>query len=167
MGNVDTRSHFNSGYLVVQTSQAFYYPGTPVTGNIYLRVTHPIEARHIELQISGKEKVSFITHETRDNQQHHEKRKARKEIMHYSQPAFTFGVPVLAPGDYVIPFSFPLPLGIPSSVFYYNNHHYDKPKAKVKYHIKARLHTHHGSEMSYKQILVVREAGAAAQQVIN
>jgi hypothetical protein len=168
MGNVDTRCHHEHGYLIVQTAQPFYYPGTPVTGTIYLRVTHPVEAKFIELQISGKEKVSFLTHETRDNQQHHIKRKARREIIHYSQPAFHFTTPVLAPGDYVIPFSFPLPVGIPSSVFYYDNHHADKPKAKVKYHIKAKLHNHHGkAEMSYKQILVVREAGAAAQQVIS
>ena len=57
---------------------------------------------------------------------------------------------MLLPGDYVIPFNFPLPAGIPSSMFYHNKHDWDKPKSKVKYHIKAKLHTHHGSEMSYK-----------------
>jgi hypothetical protein len=32
-----------------------------VTGTIYIRVTHPIEAKYVELEIKGKEKVSFVT----------------------------------------------------------------------------------------------------------
>ena len=160
MGNIDTRCQFDKGYLVVQTAQAFYYPGTPVTGNIYLRVMQPIEAKYIDIEIKGKEKVSFVTQEQRDGQTHHEKRKARRQVIHYSQPCFTFATPVLYPGDYVIPFNFPLPAGLPSSIFYHNKNDWDKPKAKVKYHIKAKLHGHHNSDMVYKQVLLVREAGA-------
>ena len=61
MGNVDSRSPFAKGYIIVQTGQSFYFPGTPVTGTIYIRVTHPIEAKYVELEIKGKVKVSFVT----------------------------------------------------------------------------------------------------------
>ena len=142
MGKVDTRSHFDSGYLVVQTGQPFYYPGTPVTGTIYMRITKPVEAKYVELEIKGKEKVSFIVRIGDNNV----KKKDRRQVIHYSQPSFTFTEPILHPGDYVIPFSFPLPVGIPSSIFYHNHHAAGRPKAKVKYHIKAKLHTHHGAE---------------------
>ena len=34
----------------------------------------------------------------------------------------------------------------------------EKPKAKVKYYVKTKLHTVHGDdEMKYKQVLVIRE----------
>ena len=84
MGNVDARCHYEHGYFVVQTAKPFYYPGEHITGSIYIRANTHIETKYIELEIKGKEKVSFMQTETRDGQQHHEKRKAKKEIIHYS-----------------------------------------------------------------------------------
>ena len=64
--------------------------------------------------------------------------------MHFKAPCFQFAIPALVPGDYVIPFSFVLPHGIPSSLYYKNHSIFEKPKGKVKYHIKAILNGHHG-----------------------
>ena len=50
-----------------------------------MRITHPVEAKFIELEVKGKEKVSF-TVGGNDNI----KVKDKKEIIHYSQPCFTF-----------------------------------------------------------------------------
>jgi len=44
MGNVDSRSHFNSGYLIFQTDQPYYSPGDMVTGKVYLRALVPMDA---------------------------------------------------------------------------------------------------------------------------
>ena len=49
MGNVDSRSKHEHGHLVLQTAKPFYYPGEFITGSIFIRVFHQIEARHVEI----------------------------------------------------------------------------------------------------------------------
>ena len=46
------------------------------------------------------------------------KRHESKKIFEFLAPAFTFSTPVLAPGDYSIPFAFMLPPGLPSSILF-------------------------------------------------
>ncbi len=65
--------------------------------------------------------------------------------------------PTLMPGDYCIPFSFYLPPGLPSSLLFKPHHHTKKPKAKIKYHVKAYLRSS-ACPMKYKQIMTVQEA---------
>jgi hypothetical protein len=59
MGNVDSRSKFDSGYIMIATDKPFYEPGEVITGKVYLRITRPIDAKHIQLKIKGKEKGSW------------------------------------------------------------------------------------------------------------
>lgn len=139
MGNVDSRSKHAHGYLIVQTAKPFYCPGEMVTGTVYLRVTQPIDVSFIDLEVKGGEKASFVERVHRDNEWHDDKRKTKKTLMKFHHPCFTFAVPTLMPGDYAIPFSFTLPAGIPSSLYYKNSSIAAKPKAKVKYHIRATL----------------------------
>ena len=69
-----------------------------ITGTIYIRVTHPIEAKHIEIEVKGQEKVKWTEHLQRrhehegrvEMQNYTEKRKGKREIMHYSSPVFVF-----------------------------------------------------------------------------
>ena len=63
----------------------------------------------------------------------------------------------LMPGDYTIPFEFTLPPGVPASIMYHNQHHYDSPKAFVKYSVKATIVTHSRQTLKYKQMLVIHE----------
>ena len=129
-----------------------------------MRVTRPIEARHVEIQVKGKEKASFLDTEMRIRNGKSEyvivKRKVQNEFLHFTAPCFTFGVPVLMPGDYVIPFSFALPHEVPSSMFYKSPPgQRKKASAKVKYHVKCIVHCNYTSQnMKYKQILMVNEA---------
>ena len=68
---------------------------------------------------------------------------------------------VIEAGQYVLPFSFALPDGIPSSIFFKDKHTDGNPKCKVKYFIKAKVHGVGGDEdMKYKQVLTVNEKGA-------
>ena len=60
MGNEHSRCKFDKGYICVQTGEQFYYPGQMIQGSIYLRVNEPVEARHIEIKVKGKEKSKFI-----------------------------------------------------------------------------------------------------------
>ena len=96
------------------------------------------------------------------------KRKAKKEVFKYRAPCFQFTVPQLMPGDYTIPFAFQLPPGLPSSMIFKDTNNTAKPKAKVKYHVKASLEDFYGkSTMMYKQILIVREMGDTFQTNIS
>lgn len=158
MGNVDSRCKHAAGYILLQTQQPFYSPGQLITGSIFVRASHEIHnPKMIEIEVKGKEKVSFIETIHRNNETHHEKRKVVREIIHYNSPAFVFTGPI-APGDFSIPFQFPLPTGLPSSLFFKRHHDHRKPSAKVKYHIKATLIDHSGHKiMHYKQVVLIRE----------
>lgn len=163
MGNIDTRCKHEHGYLMVQTAKPFYYSGEQVTGTVYLRALAPIDVSTIDLEVKGGEKASFTERVHRDNEWHDEKRKTSKTLLHFHHPCFTFAVSTLVPGDYAIPFCFTLPQGIASSLFYKNKHHNAKPKAKVKYHIKATLKGHSNKiHMKHKQVVVIREPGEYA-----
>lgn len=63
MGNIDSRSKFDAGYLMLMTDKPFYEPGDMITGTIYLRNNRPLDAKHIDLYIRGKEKGSWTDHE--------------------------------------------------------------------------------------------------------
>ena len=72
------------------------------------------------------------------------------------------------PGDYTIPFQFMLPPLLPSSFQFMRHEMHQKPKGKVKYHIKAFLEDHHGKcIMKNKQVLIVREMGDNFQTNIS
>ena len=64
MGNIDSRSRHNFGYMVVQTDQQLYNPGSVVTGKISIRCTNPCDPQQIVIYVKGVEKVSFKTRET-------------------------------------------------------------------------------------------------------
>ena len=73
----------------------------------------------------------------------------------------------LMPGDYSIPFSFTMPVGLPSSFQFIDNRMWQRPKGKVKYTIKASMLTHQNKElMRHKQVLILREMGDAYQENI-
>jgi len=85
--------------------------------------------------------------------------RSRRLIMDFMAPIFVFTTFSIAPGDYIFPFSFALPPIIPSSIIYKNTLRRERPKAKVKYHIRARLNTRVANlmGMAYKQVLIIRE----------
>ncbi len=59
MGNVDSRAKHDAGYILVQTDKPFYEPGENVTGKVFVRCLKPVDAKHIMLEITGKEKTSL------------------------------------------------------------------------------------------------------------
>ena len=60
MGNIDSRAKNSAGYLILQTTQPYYEPGSAITGNIYLRTLMPLPSIHIEFLVKGKENCSFL-----------------------------------------------------------------------------------------------------------
>ena len=58
-----------------------------------------------------------------------------------------------------------LPANLPSSLAFKDKHKREEPKAKVKYYVKAVLHTHDKhDEMKYKQVLIIREPAHAYKE---
>ena len=151
MGNIDGRSKFHGGYLYVKTDKPFYYPGDKVLGKIYIRAETLLEASTLELRIKGKEKCSYWYDHTehytdgdgnRRTRTHRRKASYHHNIMDYRAICFTFQGP-LNPGDFTIPFEFDLQPQLPASIMWARKDHRDKPKAQVKYSVKARLQTIH------------------------
>ena len=63
-----------------------------------------------------------------------EKIKMKGKFLEYKQPVFMIQGGMLNPGDYVIQFSFMLPMNIPSSFYFKDRWKREKPKGKVKYY---------------------------------
>ena len=59
MGNIDKRSKHDEGYIFVQTTKPFYYPGEFCQGTIYLRIEKKIDVKEVTIKVKGKEKGSF------------------------------------------------------------------------------------------------------------
>jgi len=61
MGNIDSRSKFDGGYIYVKTDKPFYYSGNKVLGNIYIRVEpdNLLQARNLDIRVKGKEYCSY------------------------------------------------------------------------------------------------------------
>lgn len=172
MGNLDSRYKYDYGYMAVQTANPIYNPGSMVTGTIYLRIGVPTPARQVMIQVKGTEKVSWMDTETETvdgrQEQREVKRRAQTEILHFQNPCYVISVPMLMPGDYTIPFQFMLPPNLPSSFQFMRHEMHQKPKGKVKYHVKAFVEDHHGKTiMKNKQVLIVREQGDNFQTNIN
>jgi hypothetical protein len=83
MGNTDSRCSFDGGYFHLGTTKPMYMPGETVTGQISIRTTVCLPARHIMLEIKGKEKVRWKEmHHREDGQREDKIWKQEKKIMH-------------------------------------------------------------------------------------
>lgn len=158
MGNaIDRRAQFHGGYLYVKTDRPYYYPGNTVLGKIYIRIEAPMDAKFLEIKISGKEKASFLRHHTenyevngeRRTRERTEKVKMFRTYIDVRANCFTFGSSLM-PGDYTVPFEFTLPPNIPSSIMYQNLNHRERPKAHIVYKIKAIIENHDRTQLKYK-----------------
>lgn len=126
MGNIDSRSQFHGGYFIIQTEKPFYHPGEIIQAKVYMRITKPLAATHIDVEVKGKEKGSFRVYKSRRipengmerTEWYWDKHKSRREIMESKMTVFTFPTGNLVPGDYAFPISFPMPRGIPASMFF-------------------------------------------------
>lgn len=169
----DKRCHFPKGKIQLQTQYPFYEPGNTVQGIIYLEIAEPVMASHITLEIKGGEKSSFIRHwdeHVQDGDQtrvvhHADKLKASKKFLEYKGNVFDIQGGMLNPGVYSVEFATMLPEKLPSSIGFKHKKSREEPKAKIKYYVKAVLHTHDKhDEMKFKQVLIIREKPVALRE---
>ena len=155
----------------MKTDRPYYYAGNTVLGKIYIRCEIPMQAKELRIKVKGKEKASFLRRETRSHTVNGEtrtetivhKEKMHKKYLEFDGVCFTFTQP-LAPGDYIIPFEFTLPLGLPASIMFQNKHHHDKPKAIVKYSVMSTIINYDNTVLRYKQMPVIHEPPVAFQE---
>lgn len=137
---IDARSKFEKGYIVIQTERPYYYGNNLVTGNVYVRATEYIDAKELVIAVRGREAVSWEELLEVKGTDQKEKYRACYTHLDFNQTVLTFQEG-LAPGDYSFGFEFTLPADVPSSMIYQNKDHDLKPEIKIKYKIKAEIHT--------------------------
>lgn len=137
-----------------------------MNGKIFIVTNRPVNTSGIVIEIIGKEKNKF-TRFWEERQQfapsekgkrapvkvirHAETLKQRNDFIYVEQKLASCNV--LVPGAHCGGFTFTLPTGIPSSFFFRDDAHDEKPKAKAKYLIKVSLE---GTNISAKRALLVR-----------
>ena len=162
----DERCKFPKGEIQLQTEFPFYEPGNVINGVIYINIKEALECSHIELEVKGGEKCSFIRHYTTTEQHgdetrvihHADKLKHSKKFLEYKNRVFDIDNGALQQGLYQVNFQTELPSKIPSSLNFKEKHSREEPKAKIKYYIKVKLHAANShDDMKYKQVLAIRE----------
>ena len=123
MGNkIDKRAIFDGGYLFVKTERPFYYPGELVIGKIYIRLNTQMSATNLELRVKGKEKYWYDERSVgHDSSSSDDEVEYKRKFLEFKGIVFTFSQ-LLMPGDYTIQFEFTLPVDLPGSVCYRNDH---------------------------------------------
>lgn len=89
----------------------------------------------------------------------HEKIKKDKHFLEYKEKVFEVPNGFVPQGVSEVSFSFKLPEHIPSSFYYKDKKCREKPMAKVKYTVGAKLEA--SPDMKYKQVLIIREPPVA------
>lgn len=114
----DTRCNFPKGRIQVQTEFPFYEPGNIVNGKIFIEALQPLQATHIEIEVKGGEKAAFTRFWNDGDQERSERVKYNHKFAHYKMRVFEIPGHFLNPGSYSVSFTFALPLGMPSSIYY-------------------------------------------------
>ena len=168
MGNdsskIDTRAKKHFGYIYVKTAMPFYIAGDLVEGKVYIRAEETIPVKKLELNVKGKEKISYWYDHTVYEEDGDGNRRSRTERRKYKAERTIINKSIhlslpeeLPPGDYIVPFQIQLPNDLPSSIMWSRKDHYDKPKAKIKYEIEAELDISGYKDMKYEQMLIIHE----------
>lgn len=65
MGNIDSKSTQDWGYIYIKTDREFYYPGNDLFGKVYIRVLPgkdtPLRFKDLSMRLKGYEKATFST----------------------------------------------------------------------------------------------------------
>jgi len=106
MGNIDSRSTMEGGYIYVKTSQPYYEPGNTVAGTIHIRVNPgcTVNATALHFKVHGYEYVSY----NYMKRGHDGKKRRKRMVIHNTFVDFDMKccdlAGTLAEGDYSFPF---------------------------------------------------------------
>ncbi len=100
------------GQIFIQTDKQLYHPGDTVTGKIYLNLTETFPGTKLCLKLKGKQQISYLT-VVPDKQG-----KVSGDLVTEKKNLVAQTTDVhneISVGQYIIPFSFLLPIGLPNS----------------------------------------------------
>jgi hypothetical protein len=153
--NIQGGLNLDELFIYLQTNEAYYNPGSFVSGAVYLDVHRPVTIYNVELKIRGTERVKWeeLRNDPKgDVNKITEKMKDKQAIFNASSPLQVAPV-TLAPGQYQYPFSFQLPDQIPGT-FEIKHFDYD---GRIRYTLTAVLNCAHREPIKYRAELVVRQ----------
>ena len=107
--------------------------GKEVTGSVFFTPTSPIEAKYLEFQFTGKEKVSFKR--SSKSCKYLKDYSGKYKLVRIELIIHEWKSGILDPGGYRYPFVFELPYDVPASFNYTNK----KASGSISYNIKARV----------------------------
>jgi len=121
MGNAGFMS---SNSIYIHLDKPVVTCGELVSGNIYLNITSPngFRSRGVYIELEGYEQARFVTSEMRElnvngelrQERYEEIRNQRRHFLHVRIPIRQFQEQLM-PGQYVFPFSFLMPTGLPGT----------------------------------------------------
>lgn len=143
-----------SAKIKINFDKLNYMCGEQVNGTIALKVKKPGNASMIFMQLKGKEKVVLwervskhrdATRWVDGREEHYQEQyyddkeiKDKKKAYNYSFKIFEFPGHQMQQGQWLIPFSFVLPMGLPTS-FDHEWYDHGECEATIKYTVKAKL----------------------------
>ena len=152
----DPRWAFKGGNIQIQTEYPYYEPGGTVNGKIFIQTMNPVPATHIQIEIDGKEKNKFYHYFDQSIQHpppegsppgtigakevisHKETNKQKNHFIDVKQGLYEIPGGCIAPGSFMLGFTFQLPDDLPSSLFF-KEQSASHAKSKVKYTVTATI----------------------------
>ncbi|CAK4185254.1 unnamed protein product [Aphanomyces euteiches] len=157
------------GTVHVTVDKPYYMSGELISGSIHVDVREPIECNEVVVFVGGKEKVSWSEQHTRtvDGKTHTQTRYFTNRREFFKQKIILYNVQHTLPaGQYVYPFQYQLPFGLPGS---FDNQHDSSVTAKIEYYIKGAIGVNgfFNRDLKKKQTLTVyaQLAGVVAPSV--
>eukprot|EP00347_Sterkiella_histriomuscorum_P017271 403350027 len=157
MGSSDSRHQIttdHNGHLYIQINQIEFNAGDIIDGVVHLQLNEKFLAKSLELEIYGAEKIYWKTESSDGGKTDTTIHKGKLLFLSSKQNLFSFPGSEALPGQYSFPFTYQLPLKLPSSVLYYG---YKHAKISQRYKVIARMQeAGYTSNQSYKPFLAKR-----------
>lgn len=177
MGN-KLSSSLNLGGIVIEFDKPFYYPGNTVSGNIYIDLKEDYHVRGLDFTFETIEYTNFLDydwvydydsgyyrimdgHDRSSHPRHRTKNKIQvlregKRILYtYSAEIAKFKNNRIIKGNYIIPFTFIIPLNLPGSFEYYDESSAGYIKYIITTHLRSDLESQY--DIVNSNILMVRQ----------
>lgn len=134
------------GEIAIQIEQLKYLPGQQVNGWIFLKLIKSFPATTLDLIIDGKEKAKFTevyhTHYGNQTERHVAVYKEKHHFYGYHYEIRSHLPDQFPAGQYQYPFTFLLPMNIPSSFCHIWQEEDHKCYGKIEFVVKAAMKNH-------------------------
>ncbi|ETW06813.1 hypothetical protein, variant [Aphanomyces invadans] len=127
------------GTIQLRVDKPYYTSGDVISGSLLVDIRKSIDCTEVVVFVAGKEKVSWSEDHTRTvhGESRTEKRWYTNSRAFFKHKIVLFNVQhALPPGQYVYPFAYQLPFGLPGC---FDNHGAEGVKAKIEYSIKGAV----------------------------